>query len=97
MAACCSDFEKRVQNSQQDGFWIYRSLWMLPYKVQMFLLCCQIGDQKQSVRINYCPWCGASLEAKQDEPSEWLRRASKLSGQPSIPFAKLITALNAKV
>ncbi|HYL38550.1 MAG TPA: hypothetical protein VEV17_21720 [Bryobacteraceae bacterium] len=68
MAACCSEFEKHVQNAQQDGFWIHRSLWMLPYKITTVLLCCQLAGQKQAVKINFCPWCGSSLEAKQEEP-----------------------------
>ncbi len=69
MPFCCAEFEKRVQAAQPDGFRIHISLWKLPYVIKVVLLQCEIAGQKQTVTINFCPWCGLSLAAKQDRES----------------------------
>ena len=67
MQYCCAEFEKYVKNAEQDGFSIHQSLWMVPYTVKMVLLRAKIAGETQSVKIDYCPWCGASLTAKKEQ------------------------------
>jgi hypothetical protein len=64
MFSCCAEFEKRCQKIDQDGFWIARGFWLLPYEVRSIWLCYQAaGEQVAAVFINFCPWCRCDFKA----------------------------------
>jgi hypothetical protein len=68
---CCDDFKAHLRGgSAQDGFWVWVSLWKLPYTVKMVRLFCEVpGEQKRSLPIRFCPWCGRDLEVTEPAPS----------------------------
>jgi hypothetical protein len=64
MFSCCVEFEKHCQKTDQDGFWISRGVWLLPYEVRIIRLCYQVaGEQISLVPISFCPWCGCDLKS----------------------------------
>jgi hypothetical protein len=69
--ACCAEFEEHSQKTDQDGFRIISSYWLLPYEFRLNLLCYQKdGQESARIRINFCPWCGSDLMSTRVQPED---------------------------